>query len=322
MTRYEENLEVLEQFHPELYEGLQERVENSEQILIGDALDGEKFLVVLRGEVITALNSTYHPTHEAMRYTAQFAKEPEDAILLLFGFGNGGIIEQVLGEDCPIARCMVYEPSLDIFRTALKEYDLRHILGDRRLTIFVDGINGHRLEHVLDDKINYRSWRHFKFRSLSAYADLYPEQYREVRGIFHRIYQYKSADMNTLINFARRSLVNEVKAFKWMIDCRTLDGMKGHFPVDMPYIVVAAGPSLEKNVEVLRQAKGKAFIVCVDTAIPYLLQRDIIPDMICTVDPGKGKRHFMLPGVNQIPIAVSTDSSHAPLEMLSEIQPV
>lgn len=322
MTIYEKNMEVLKLIRPELYEGLQGDSKDSEQILVGDALDGEKFLVVLRGEEIIALNSTYHPAHEAVRYTAQFSKEPEDSTILLFGFSNGAVIEHMLSDECPVARCIVYEPSMNIFKKALEEYDLQRILNDTRLTILVEGINGERLEHVLDDKINYKSWRHFKYRKLSMYADLFPEKQKEVHDIFLRIYKNKSSDMNTLLVFARKNLVNEVKSLKWMIDCRTLDGMKGHFPADMPCIIVAAGPSLEKNAEVLRQAKGKAFIICVDTAIPYLLKRDIIPDMICTVDPGKGNRHFTMPGVNEIPIAISTDSSYGPLEMLGDIQPI
>lgn len=322
MSFFEQNMEVIKLVRPELFEGLQKETEDEEQVFVGDALDEEKFLAVLRGEDIVALNSTYHPTHEAIRYTAQFAMEADDSVVLLFGFSNGLIPEQMMGEDCPVARCIVYEPSVNIFKKALEEYDLTNVLSDIRITILVEGINGNQLELVLDDKVNFRTWRHFKFRKLSMYSELFPTQLKEVAVIYKRIYKNKSADMNTLIQFAKVSIENEIKALKWMIDSRTFSGMKGHFPTDMPCIVVAAGPSLEKNVEVLRQAKGKAFIMCVDTAIPFLMSRGIVPDLICTVDPIKGVHHFQEPGVKDIPIVISPDSSCAPLEMLGDITPI
>ena len=36
---------------------------------------------------------------------------------------------------------------------------------------------------------------------------------------------------------------------------------------DVPAIIVAAGPSLNKNVQELKQAKGKALILVVDAAL-------------------------------------------------------
>lgn len=330
MTIFEQNLNVLEQTWPDVYQGLTEYKEalaahtitNKEQVLAGDALDGETFLALVRGEEITALNSTYHPSHEAMRYAMQFQEKAVKSILLLFGFSDGRVIRQLLGEEYSIGCCVVYEPSMDIFIKTLEEFDLTDVLADERLVLIVEDANGNQTEKYLDALIDYRNWRNMSFAKLSVYQKLFPDEMKAYKDVFLRIYQTKRAEMNTMVHFAKQSMTNEVKAMKWMIDGRTLENMKGRFPVDMPYIVVAAGPSLEKNVEVLRQAKGKAFIVCVDTAIPYLMNRNIIPDMICTVDPGKGLRHFQCPGTSNIPIALSSDSASEPLEMLGEIKPI
>ncbi len=321
MTTYERNMEVLKTVRNDLYEGIKEYQGQEEQVLAGDALDGEKFLVVLRGEDIVPLNSTYHPTYEAGRYVLQFEHESEESTLLLFGFSNGKVIEYILSEECPVEKCIVYEPSRAIFLKALEEYDLTGVLSNTQLMLFVEGINEENLERFLNEVINYRNWRFFSFKKLTQYKELFPEQCQKVIQVFHRIIDNKCADMNTLIGFAQCSLVNEVKSLKWIMDCRTLGGMIGKFPVDMPCIVVAAGPSLEKNVEVLNQAKGRAFILCVDTAIPFLLKHGIIPDMVCTVDASKGTRHFEGPELHNLPIAISTDSNYKVLEYIGEVNP-
>lgn len=322
MTIYEHNLEILNAIRNDLYEALKDVEEQDEQVLVGDALNGEKFLALARGEDIIPLNSTYHPTHEAGRYVLQFEQEPEDSRVLLFGFGNGKVVECMLSEECPIANCIVYEPSLAIFKKALEEYDLSHVLSDVRLMILVEGINGNQLEHILDDAIDYRTWRHFSFKKLSMYQELFKESCKKVFEIYSRIYNNKRADMNTLIRFAQSALTNEIKSLKWMIDCKALDGMIGKFPEDMPCIIVAAGPSLEKNVEVLKEAKGKAFIICVDTAIPFLLEREIIPDMVCTVDAQKDIKYFAGEALRNLPIAISPDSNYKALEVIGDVNPI
>lgn len=321
MTIFERNMEVLKAVRNDLYEGLKDDQNPEEQVLVGDALDGEKFLAVLRGENIVPLNSTYHPSHEADRYVLQFEHESEESALLLFGFSNGMVVEHILSEKCSVRRCIVYEPSRAIFLKALEEYDLSEVLSNPQLKLFIEGINGEQLERFLDEVINYRSWRFFSFKKLTQYKELFPEQCRRVFEVFHRIFDNKRADMNTLIGFAQCSLVNEIKSLKWIMDCRTLGGVVGKFPVDMPCIIVAAGPSLEKNVEVLKQAKGRAFIICVDTAIPFLLKHGIIPDMVCTVDASKGTWHFEGSELHNLPIAISTDSNYRVLEYIGEVNP-
>ncbi len=52
---------------------------------------------------------------------------------------------------------------------------------------------------------------------------------------------------------------------------------------NMPVIIVGAGPSLDKNKEYLKQAKGRAFIVVADTA--YNAIKDIVkPDAVVTLE--------------------------------------
>lgn len=321
MTIYERNLEALKVVHKDIYEEIENAHNPGEQVLVGDALNGEKFLAVIRGEAITPLNSTYDPSHEAERYVLQFDKEGEDSIVMVFGFGNGAVLERMLSDECPVDICIVYEPSVAIFLKALEEFDLTKLLSDARLLLFVEGVNSDQMEYHLVDLIDYSNWRNFSFKELSQYIGLFPAQRRMAFEMFERVRDNNHAAMNTLIAYAKAGVINEVTALKWMIDCKTISGMRGAFPTDMPVIIVAAGPSLEKNIEVLKQAKGRAFILCVDTAIPFLYKHGIIPDMACTIDAQKGPKHFDNPAVHGLPIAVSTDSNYVALRIIENINP-
>lgn len=326
MAIYEKNLLALQEARQDFYNKLSDRLNGNidlyKKIYTGNALDGDKFLVIMDGDVLIPLASTYSPCHEAERYALQYEENWELQTLLLFGFGNPMVIRQILSDACPINRCIVYEPSIDILKKVLEEYEIEDLLRDSRLTIMVKGINGEELEEELYSILNYETWRYFYFSSLTSYEKLFENEYKEVQVIAKRVAGNKSAELNSLSHFAKAGMENEIKAFYWMMKGKILSSMHHIFPEDLPCIVVAAGPSLEKNVDVLKQAKGKAFILCVDTALTFLLERGIVPDMACTVDPQKGPSYFIRPELSEIPIAVSTDSDYRALETIKDIKPV
>jgi hypothetical protein len=103
---------------------------------------------------------------------------------------------------------------------------------------------------------------------------------------------------------------------QYVPDSYCADSFLGNFPKDMPAIVVSAGPSLEKNVKSLKKAKGRALILCVDSAVKYLLRENVVPDLIVSVDPLKPLRLFDGEGVDGIPIVGSLDMNYRVLNML------
>lgn len=56
---------------------------------------------------------------------------------------------------------------------------------------------------------------------------------------------------------------------------------------NVPAVVVAAGPSLDRALPILREVQGAALIICVDTALRPLLAADVRPDLVVAVDPSE-----------------------------------
>lgn len=55
-------------------------------------------------------------------------------------------------------------------------------------------------------------------------------------------------------------------------------------PLEKDFIVVAAGPSLDDNMEFLRESQGKKTIIAVGTVFKKLLNNNITPDMVAILD--------------------------------------
>ena len=59
-----------------------------------------------------------------------------------------------------------------------------------------------------------------------------------------------------------------------------------------PMFICAPGPSLARNLEALRAARGKAVVVAVSHALRPLRAAGIVPDLVLTVDPQDVRYHF------------------------------
>ncbi len=71
-----------------------------------------------------------------------------------------------------------------------------------------------------------------------------------------------------------------------------------------PMILVAPGPSLAKNIEMLRAAKGKAIILAFSQTLKALAKAGIEPDLVMLVDPTDLRYHFEGVDVSKIPALV------------------
>lgn len=85
---------------------------------------------------------------------------------------------------------------------------------------------------------------------------------------------------------------NDIKNLPYIISSWGISKFDQMFK-DKPAVIVSTGPSLRKNIHLLKQHKGKVVIICVAQALRILLAYDIVPDFACTVDFGEvNYEHF------------------------------
>lgn len=326
MTIYEKNLEVLKQNYPILYKGLESQsvlLEHGEpEVFCTQARNKEICLTIKQGENMVQLNSTYNPGREAERFAAQFENYHPDGVLLLFGFGNGMAARMIMQLEHPPAGCIIYEPSLAVFQAVLEHCAIDDLLANESYDFVIEGINQEMLDSELREAVNYRNWNFLQMTALPKYTEVFEKSYILVQQSYYQCITARKADYFTLTELAQLGLRNSVAAHKWIPEAKCLADFQGMFPKEVPLIIVAAGPSLEKNAEELRKAKNHAVIFCVDAAANYLLERDIIPDLICTVDTRKELKNFKNPKMPQVPLAITPESNCKAIELLPDVKPI
>lgn len=307
MSFFDGNLSILKHAYPKLYSRLL-MYQDAGNIFAGDAADGEIFLAIQEKGSIVPLASIYNPKHEAERFMHQFEEDVEKQNILVFGFNSGEIVRQILDRSDIFHECAVYEPSVDIFYKCMQDFDLTDILNNPRCKLFLSGDDREALYTYLDETMDYINWEYYRYVVLPCYRKLYSDSEKLVHEIYVHMIELRNLDQRLMIAHAQKCTSNEILSFQWLINGKSFFEISSHIPNESVCIIVAAGPSLEKNVQELKKAKGKAVIFCVDTVLSYLIHNGIEPDMICTIDPEKSSCSWDGLEQMEIPIVLSPES--------------
>lgn len=61
---------------------------------------------------------------------------------------------------------------------------------------------------------------------------------------------------------------------------------------NIPVVLIAAGPSLDKNLSHLKNYQSNVIIICVDVVLYKLIENDIRPDYVVSIDPSDSIHRF------------------------------
>lgn len=306
MGLYENNLSSMKEYQSELYEKwIEYKEENKSFDNIEKApaiIDGE-YMVIKKGELVWRLNSEYSCSEEARHWCEQYKFIHNENVVLMFGLGNGYFVREIckhLNENDVI---YIYEPSVEIFKFVLENYDISDILENKLVSIFVkvnDDDEDFRI--VVFDKIDVFNVRTKIMCEHPYYGEMFVENYGQFLKVIKEASEISIVNVNTARLFHERHIENFCKNLKYLKDCSTLQELNDVIPKDATAIVVAAGPSVEENIKTLKKAKGRTIIFAVDRVLDILLDNGIEPDFVVTMDAAKTLEHFTRKPNISIPI--------------------
>lgn len=285
-----------------------------EKMVLEDvSLRGERILAIKEGDSIWYLQSRY----DARRAEAQWAKQIREklgsnSVVIVFGFADGGYIRELLqfNEGMQI---LIYEPCAEIFWQVCNRIEVATILEDEHVHLLIEGISDNLFFAYLDSIVNYANFRLVEMCVLPNYDRLFAESYRNM--LDKRLFAVKQIifSRNTEIVYGREFIHNILSSSSDVIEqysiIQLIDIVRKKKLSDMPAVLVSAGPSLDKNIDRLRQIQDSVFIMAVDTALNTVLTHGIIPDMTITIDGHKPLMLFEDERIREIPMSVSIGSN-------------
>lgn len=315
MGYLEKNLAVLKECRAGLYECVYESLQNGvkenvcEDIEAGEAKDGTPILSVSFGDVHQRLNSAYRPIAEAQAWAEQFVYQNINVVAAMFGVGNGILAEAMLSHMQKDAVLHIYEPSVSIFLAAMECRDMTKLFQDDRVYFYFTEYNAVEFAVDLHGRLHWTNISSMIVTKHTGYDKLFPEQYLEFIRTVRNKQDMAIVNRDTQANFGKDIVVNTIKNIEFMKEGRMIAEYTANMPSDMPVIIVSAGPSLDGNIDLLKEAKGHAFILATDTAVRSLLSHEIRPDAMVTLDPRKPFSYLSDERICDVPLFCIMDSN-------------
>lgn len=186
-------------------------------------------------------------------------------VVCLFGYGDGRYYEALCAKAAPNSTFIVYEPETD---TVVE------------------------LREQLQQNIDYYRLDDMQVLATPGYDTVFRTEYAEFVHAINENRERILVNKNTLKRFKDSASRNVIANLHILRHCNLVDELSHILPKSVPVIIVSAGPSLDKNIELLKKAKGHSLIFAVDTAMKYLMEHNIMPDLGITVEPIKPMANY------------------------------
>ncbi|RRD93856.1 DUF115 domain-containing protein [Clostridiales bacterium COT073_COT-073] len=277
------NKAILKELNPALLEKLEElETEGLKKARVLPSKSGEKTLAYEENGKTYFLHSRYQPSYEAEKAADSYADITNEDSVVFYGVGLGYHIKEML-KRVPEIKYYLIEPNLEVLYVFLEHNELKDMeLGNLEGITIDFGDLEQKIPHIL---IKYsQEIKLVLHYSCVKYFEEYFEQFRKLfLGSFRR-------EKDRTIFFALEQLKTVTNEFDNMmtviesaniLNC-DLEDIKGKTA-----IIVAAGPSLDDEIENIREIKkrGMAYILAVGSGVNSLLSQGIHADAVFSYDP-------------------------------------
>lgn len=274
------NLALLKKHHPQAWQTVMDYTGEPLGVF-QPTEDGSPNLMVTTeaGEEIF-LHDTSAPLAELADYY-ELVPENASGVAIFIGMGLGYSPPAMLQSRSRLRHLVVVEPETGIFIQALHARDLAPLFTDRRVSIAIGpDIDVPALLAPMARALQLESFYILQHMPCFRLApDTYSAMYDE---IFKHGNNYNTGG-NTVTAYGGKFIANRLRHLSAIHHQQLLEHLKDIF-AGVPAIIVAGGPSLNKNIHLLPKAKGRAVIIAADTVLPALLAHGLTPDFTSCID--------------------------------------
>lgn len=294
-TAFENNLKFLKTHQPYVFQKLTAYINNTydrrnklaERILLANSGEFVVNMLVTRNGEDYLICDHEDPITQSYRWINKYI-DPSNKAEIIFGMGFGYHVE-VLLESFDSKRVIIIEPDMELFLQIMKVRNLETVI--KKAELFVDEETAMvlaRTHQLLWDTDKGG----IQCQPFEVYAEMFPEYWDDLRGSFIKQVENFTVDIATKRHFGELWLNNYVKNAEKLSMASDAGKLAGRFK-GIPGILVSAGPSLAKNVHLLKGLKDSCVIMAAGTAVNLLENYGVVPHFMVGIDAGEteAERH-------------------------------
>ena len=258
-------------------------------------LQGNKKINVFTGKdpldinLITKDGSRYmyeNPLKDIEEQLDSFEKEySRYGALFLYGLGNGVLLKGILGNQTH-KTIVVFEPEIEIIYIVFHFFDFSTQIFKNRLVIFQSDILDMPHYYIMAKmKDVLLSARLFNLYITSNFYDIYKDDMQKVttgisKAIMQLLREVGNDGVDSLIGVRQTT-----EHIPDMLESIPLSHIKKQRnKKNKTAIIVSTGPSLNKQLKLLKKAQSHATIISIDASYPILKKHGIKPDYVACIE--------------------------------------
>jgi hypothetical protein len=215
-------------------------------------------------------------------YEALMKNYSRHPFMWIYGIANGLLVKMLLNLDKTL---FVFEPEIELIYIALNLFDFSKEIAERKLQIYLaDELNFHLVNSICSNSDTKTFLKTYRLEVLhSYYFEYYFEDINRINKEFidgiKNIIQKDGNDANdSLIG-----LNHHLKHMPAMLDSYPIQKLKNKMNTKTA-VIVSTGPSLAKQLPLLKEYQEYVTIFCVDASLPILQSEGIKPDLVFSLE--------------------------------------
>jgi len=291
---FERNKQFLWEYNEWLIESMEEIT--TEEVTVVHVKDDIVFKVSDEEGNEFFTGSVYDPDYEAEQFLDGVNFDNTGYILI--GMGSSAIIRQILENKTEAAWLLIIEKDLPLVKKFLEEIDLSPYLeGKLQRIIILSGDMGDYsgvINTYFTSLIGYYFLQTDILRTFASYRT-HTQFYEEIIQLLINHLRTHMTSMGNSIEDTLMGMTNELKNLPVALKSHPLLDLKDKYK-NKPIICVSSGPSLDKQLPLLKEVKGKALIICAESAFRVLLKNGIAPDIVGILERGTNSYDLSVKG--------------------------
>lgn len=279
---YEQNIETLsnQMFYGKEKRKFLDTIEVENTTMLQNSKCGLEFFE--NGQYYKVCSS--YPEEEA-KFMTRKMEESKDYLIITFSIANLTLLREIMGKVTEDSRILIYEPNPYLLKYTLMNFDISFLFKSEQVMLLFEFGDEKKFEREIK-RYGALGW-HNLVKNVHVISAPNTWHYKDKCYFVTKFFLNM---LNTEIKVLGNSLEdiffgqeNSYKNIDVILENSDLREIKDKFK-GYPAIVVASGPSLDKNIDILQKAQNKALIMSCDASWLACKKHNVKPDAIASIE--------------------------------------
>lgn len=279
MTIFQTNLQVLSDIQSPLYQKISQIQTNVIfEVFTDNNPANTNFLDNRTTTPVYAENAAQETIRQFQTYE-HYSYYP---YLFFFGLGNG-ILYKALLENQRLKKLIIFEPEIEMIYIVLNLVDFSEELRSGRILILpTEDVSLDTMSAVMEESKLYI--KTYDLHQLLPYYDYAHEEILRVNKLNLRAIHYVLYALGNDPKDALEGVENFIINLPFMVHNPKLNDALKAIKNSKTAVIVSTGPSLSKQLPLLKEIAPYVTIICIDASFPILYKHGIKPDAVVSLE--------------------------------------